>query len=262
MNIDLKGKKAIVCGSTQGIGKAIAMAFAEAGAEIILIARNEEKLKEVKAQLSIKDAQQHTYLMADFLKPDLLKTELEKFLKNTDKIHILVNNTGGPAPGMVTEAATADFQEAFSKHLICHHILAQAVLPFMKKEKYGRILNIISTSVKEPITGLGVSNTIRAAVAAWSKTLSSENALDGITVNNILPGYTRTGRLSSLIEQKAIKTGKSVPEVEREMMKEIPAGRFAEADEPASLAVFLASSYASYINGVNIQVDGGKTRSF
>lgn len=262
MNIDLIGKKAIVCGSTQGIGKAIAVALAESGAEIILVARNEEKLKEVKDQLSVRGGQQHKYLIADFFKPDLLKSDLEKFLRTIDSIHILINNTGGPPPGPVTDATVLDFQETFSKHLICNHILAQAVLPFMKKEKYGRIINIISTSVKEPIMGLGVSNTIRAAVAAWSKTLSSENALEGITVNNILPGYTRTGRLSSLIEQKALKAGKSVAEVENDMKKEIPAGRFADAGEPASLAVFLASPYAAYINGVNIQVDGGKTRSF
>jgi 3-oxoacyl-[acyl-carrier protein] reductase len=258
MLTDLTGKRAIVCGSTQGIGKAAAHELALLGASITLIARNEELLKQVISELPADDTESHNYLVADFNDPESLKPGLNQLLK-MHPIDILVNNTGGPPAGPVLEAGTEDFIRAFSSHLICNQILAQAVVPGMKAARWGRIINIISTSVKTPLRGLGVSNTIRGAVANWSKTLSFELAPFGITVNNVLPGMTRTGRLESLIASRAEKEGKTSHEVELEMLREIPAGRFADAHEVAAAIAFLASPASSYINGINIPVDGGKT---
>lgn len=259
MNLDLSGKRAFVCGSSQGIGKAAAIELAKLGAEVVLIARNEEALKATVAELDNRMGQQHDYFSADFSNPDNVRSAVEKYLKEKSGAHILVNNTGGPPGGPITEATTDQFQSAFSAHLLCNHIMTTALLPDMKKHHYGRIINIISTSVKQPLKGLGVSNTIRAAVGNWSKTLSLEVASFGITVNNVLPGATKTLRLSSLLEAKANKTGKSVLDLEKEMLDEIPAGRFADPSEVAAAVAFLATPAASYINGINVPVDGGRT---
>lgn len=256
MNIDLSGKRAIVCGSTQGIGRATAQELAKAGAAITLIARNEEKLEEVLSGLP---GEGHTCIAADFASPDALRTALTSYLEQYPVNHILVNNTGGPAPGPIVDAQPEEFVDAFSRHLLCNHLLVQAVLPGMKEVQYGRIINVISTSVKQPLPNLGVSNTIRAAVAGWAKTLSREVAQFGITVNNLLPGATKTGRLEAIVERNAEKQAKSIEEVEKEMVHEIPAGRFGEPEELAYAAVFLASPFAGYITGVSIQVDGGRT---
>jgi 3-oxoacyl-[acyl-carrier protein] reductase len=186
---------------------------------------------------------------------------LALWLQGGKNIHILVNNTGGPSGGPIADAKTDDFEKTFRQHLICNHILAQAFLPGMKESGYGRIINIISTSVKQPLKGLGVSNTIRAAVANWSKTLATEIAATGVTVNNVLPGATATKRLSTLIEAKSLKTGKAAIDLEKEMLDEIPMGRFAHPSEIAAAVAFLASPAASYITGINIPVDGGRTGS-
>jgi 3-oxoacyl-[acyl-carrier protein] reductase len=260
MNLSLEGKRAIVCGSTQGIGRAAAIELALLGASVTLVARNEEKLKETLAKLSTHVNQQHEYLVADFGFPDELRLKIGAYFSN-QSAHILVNNTGGPAGGLAIDANTEDYIKAFSAHLLCNQILVQAVVPGMKKEKYGRIINVISTSVKIPLKGLGVSNTIRGAVANWSKTLSFELGPMGITVNNVLPGATMTGRLESIIQNNSQKLGKSHDEVKNEMVKEIPLGRIAEAHEVAAAIAFLASPAASYINGINIPVDGGRTGS-
>lgn len=259
MNLDLKHKQAIVCGSTQGIGKAVAMELASLGANVTLIARNEEALKKAKQELPTTDGQLHSYLCVDFSKPEDLKTILSAYLHRNPIVHILVNNTGGPPAGPVHTAKTEEFLSAFNNHLICNHILAQACIEGMKNAKYGRIINIISTSVKQPLPNLGVSNTIRAAVANWSKTLANELGKFNITVNNVLPGATATQRLQSIIENKSIKTGHAVDSVSQEMISEIPMGRFAEAAEIANAVAFLASPAASYINGINLPVDGGRT---
>ena len=258
MEITLNNKNAIVCGSTQGIGKATAIELALMGANVTLIARDKSKLASVVSNLDTKQGQSHSYICIDFSDTDELSTKL----KHIDKsYHILINNTGGPAGGPITEANTESFENAFKMHLINNQILAQSVIPGMIKEGYGRIVNIISTSVKAPIAGLGVSNTIRAAVANWAKTLSLELGEHGITVNNILPGFTNTNRLKSIIAKKSEKQGISENEVIKIMMKSIPANRFGEAKETANAVAFLCSPAASYINGINLPVDGGRTAS-
>ena len=257
MNLNLKNKNVLVCGSTQGIGKAAALLFAEEGANVTLLARNETKLKSVLSELA-NNNQNHNYLVADFSKPEELKIVLENYNIN---FHVLVNNTGGPAGGPIFNAKVDEFENAFTQHLKCNHILVQTLAPFMKQENYGRIINVISTSVKQPLDGLGVSNTIRGAVANWSKTMANELGQFGITANNVLPGATNTERLNEIINNKANKTGKSIDEVATTMKNAAPAKRFAKPEEVANAIVFLASEQASYINGINLPVDGGRTKS-
>ena len=259
MNLDLTNKHALVCGSSQGIGKASAIELSKMGANITLLARNEEKLKLVISELDTSKGQSHNILVADFSKPDQLKEALDNHFSDSDSIQILINNTGGPAGGPIIDADLDEFRITFNNHLICNHILAQKFAPMMKKSSYGRIINIISTSVKAPLKGLGVSNTIRGAVANWSKTLAGELAPFGITVNNVLPGATKTVRLESIIENKASKTGTEISTVENQMLAQIPAGRFGVAEEIANAVAFLASPAAAYINGINVPVDGGRT---
>lgn len=260
MNLDLRGKRAVVGGSTQGIGKASAIELALLGATVTLLARNEEMLKAVVKELPTPADQVHDYLVADFTHPDQLKSVIKEFVMN-NPVQILINNTGGPPAGQAIDAAPEEFIKAFTSHLICNQILVQALVEGMKHAGYGRIINIISTSVKVPLKGLGVSNTTRGAVANWSKTLSLELAPFGITVNNVLPGSTMTGRLDSLIKSKAEKAGKSYDEIKREMIAEVPAGRISEPHEVAAAVAFLASPAAGYINGINVPVDGGRTGS-
>ncbi len=260
LSMDLSGKTALVAGSTQGIGLASAQALASLGATCVLIARNEEALKTAVATLDKAKGQQHSYLVADFSQPQQVEAVVKAFaVSNT--IHILVNNSGGPAAGPVTGAQPEAFLQAFNQHLICNHIITTAVMEGMKQAGYGRIINIISTSVKIPLKNLGVSNTIRGAVASWAKTMANELAKYGITVNNVLPGATSTGRLDAIINNKASKTGTAVDEVTKEMLEEIPAARFGKPEEIAAMVAFLASPAAGYVNGTSIPVDGGRTGS-
>jgi len=258
MDLSLKGRTAIVSGSTQGIGFACAIELALLGANCVLLARNDASLQEAIQKLDISQGQQHKYLLADFTKPSQLKTVIENFMQQND-VQVLINNTGGPSAGPIIEASEDAFVNAFNQHLICNHILTKAVLPSMKRTGYGRIINIISTSVKTPLKNLGVSNTIRGAVASWAKTMANELGQYNITVNNILPGSTKTQRLENLIKSTAINSNKSIETVEQEMQKEIPLKRFADAPELAAVVAFLASPAASYVNGVSIPVDGGRT---
>lgn len=258
MNLSLEGKNAVICGSTQGIGLAIAEELALMGANCTLFARNEEALNAALLTLDIALRQQHGYLVADFTKPDQVKKVIEQHIQQ-HPVHILINNSGGPAPGSVLEATEEAFLEAFNQHLIVNQILAKAVIPSMKEAQFGRIINIISTSIRIPITNLAVSGTVRGAVAMWSKILANEVGQFNITVNNILPGFTKTQRLQSLIQNNAQKRGVSPQVIEQEMTKEIPMKRFGDASELAAVAAFLASPAASYVNGVSIAVDGGKT---
>ena len=258
MNLNLKNKNALICGSTAGIGKATAMELANLGANITLIARNEEKLKKVISELPNNQGQNHNYMVADFNDPNSLKETLSNNMSSN--YHILLNNTGGPKGGPILSADLSEFTDTFSQHLLCNHLLVQAVVSGMKENGYGRIINIISTSVKQPIEGLGVSNTIRGAVANWSKTLASELGPFGITVNNVLPGATATERLDQIMVNVGKKIGKSPEEASRVMRSTIPATRFAQPEEIACAVVFLASEAAGYINGINLPVDGGRTK--
>lgn len=259
--IDLTGKKAMVCGSSAGIGNAVATQLAQCGASVTLVARNEEKLKNALEKLDVSKAQDHSFLIADFSQPEQLQRVLEEHLTNNGPYQILLNNTGGPPAGKAIDADLDKYLAAFSAHLLCNQVLAQALVRGMKTSGYGRIINIISTSVKIPLNGLGVSNTIRGAVANWSKTLANELGPFGITVNNVLPGATETERLTSIIASKAAKGGVSEEEAAKGMLSAIPAGRFAQPWEVAAAATFLASPLAGYINGINIPVDGGRTGS-
>lgn len=260
MKLDLQNKNALVCGSSAGIGKASAIELASMGANITLVARNEEKLKGVLGELPTSEGQHHDYLVVDFSNPKVLQEQLAKATKDKT-FHILVNNTGGPKAGPVLTAGLDEFEAAFTQHLKCNHVLAQAVIPGMKEAGYGRIINIISTSVKQPIEGLGVSNTIRGAVANWSKTLATEVGPFGITVNNVLPGATATDRLTDILHNVAKKINGTFEEAEQLMKSVAPAKRFAQPEEIAYAVAFLASESASYINGINLPVDGGRTKS-
>jgi 3-oxoacyl-[acyl-carrier protein] reductase len=261
MNLNFSNKTVLVCGSTQGIGKASAIEFAENDANVVLIARDVKKLQETVKELKKSANQNHRYLVADFSQVEELKSVIENYIKTGGDCHVLVNNTGGPKGGLIINAEIEEFQNTFTQHLICNHVLVQALVPVMKKNKYGRIINVISTSVKQPLPNLGVSNTVRAAVANWSKTLASELAQFNITVNNVLPGATNTSRLKGIAEAKSQKTNDTVESIFTEMAKESPMGRIAEPEEVANAVVFLASPAASYINGINVPVDGGRTKS-
>lgn len=257
MDLDLTGKKAVVCGSTQGLGYASAVELALLGCSVVLMARNEDKLKDALTTLDNSKGQSHGYLVADFSDNSLVKNVIEDFVKN-NRVDILVNNTGGPPGGTALNAKPEEFLAAFNNHLINNHNLAQAVAPGMKRSGFGRIVNIISTSVKAPIPGLGVSNTIRAAVANWAKTLATELGPFGITVNNVLPGFTKTIRADYVIASKAKSSGKTEEEVMKELVAEIPAGRIGRPEEFGAAVAFLCSPAAAYINGINLPVDGGR----
>jgi 3-oxoacyl-[acyl-carrier protein] reductase len=254
----LDGRHALVCGSTQGIGKAGAMALAAAGAQVTLIARNDQGLEKVRAELPAARAQAHRVIVADFTDWKSLQEKVQTHLQQHGPAHILVNNTGGPPAGPAFEAQPDEYTRAFNQHLLCNQALVQAVAAGMREAKYGRIINIISTSVIMPIKGLGVSNTIRAAVANWARTLAVELAPFGITVNNVLPGYTATARLGSLIQGRASRAGAKPEEIEREMMASVPMRRFGTPEEIGAVIAFLASPAASYVTGVNLPVDGGR----
>lgn len=259
--MDFENKTALVCGSTQGIGKATAVLLAERGATIVLIARNEDKLNEVLKELPTPLQQNHQSIVADFSKYESLKPVIDSAIAKIGNIDILVNNTGGPKGGPIIDADISEFIETFNQHLICNHILVQALVPGMKANGGGRIINVISTSVKQPLHNLGVSNTIRGAVASWSKSMANELGQFNITVNNVLPGATNTARLQGIAGAKAASTGMEMVDIFEEMGQESPMKRIAEPNEVAHAIVFLASPAASYINGINIPVDGGRTKS-
>ncbi|OEK09050.1 short-chain dehydrogenase [Flavivirga aquatica] len=259
MDLKLNNKNALVCGSTQGIGKATAMALAAEGVNVTLAARNRDKLKAVLAELP--QHRNHSYIVADFSNPRDLQEQVINFVEKNHGFHIVINNTGGPRSGGILTASLEEFENAFTQHVKCNHVLAQATIPFMKTEGFGRIINVISTSVKEPIPGLGVSNTIRGAVGNWSKTLSLEVGAFGITVNNVLPGFTETERLTQIIKIKAANEGNTIEEMAEIMKNYTPIKRFAKPEETASVITFLASEAASYVNGINVPVDGGRTKS-
>ena len=258
-SLRLDGRRALVCGSSQGIGLASAQALASLGASVTLLARDPAKLDQALTTLPKTGDQLHHSLSADFSDPDNVQRAIDGYLAAGNTCQILINNTGGPAPGPAHTALASQFLAAFEQHLICNQLLVQALLPDMKAAGYGRIVNVISTSVKQPIPNLGVSNTIRGAVANWAKTLASELGPFGITVNNVLPGATKTTRLDAIFHNKAQKAGVSVHDIEEEEKLTIPLRRFAEPEELANVIAFLASPAAGYVSGINVPVDGGRT---
>ena len=261
MDLDLAGKHALVCGASAGIGRATALELALLGANVTLLARNRETLETATAMLPRHaPSQRHGYIAADVAEHGSLAQAVEA-LADEHPVHILVNNTGGPPGGRAIDAEAAAYLDAFHKHLLANQVLVRSVLPGMQSAQWGRIINVISTSVKEPIANLGVSNSIRGAVASWAKTLSRELGADGITVNNVLPGYTRTQRLEQILDDRSAATGKTRDAVASTMLSTVPVGRFAEANEIASAIAFLASPAAAYINGVSLAVDGGRMQS-
>lgn len=261
MNLSLTSRRALVCGSTQGIGLAAAAELAALGAWVTLMARDGSRLAAAAADLPAAHGQTHNYVVADFSDPDAVAAAVRPAIDPARPYHILINNTGGPPGGPAAEAAPEAYLSAFRMHVLTNQVLAQALIPGMKAARYGRIINIISTSVKAPIPGLGVSNTVRAAVANWAKTLAGELAPSGITVNNILPGFTDTARLTSLFQARSEKSGKPYEQVLGEALATIPAGRLGRAEEIAAAIAFLATPAASYITGINLPVDGGRTQS-
>lgn len=261
MNLNLSGKNALVCGSSKGIGKAAAIELASLGANVTLVSRSADKMADIIRELdNSHDGQDHDFLMADFTNQEDLRRKILA-LTATKTIHILVNNTGGPPAGPIVEADEAAFLQAFNNHLICNHLLTQAVIKGMKATNFGRIINVISTSVKAPLDGLGVSNTTRGAVASWAKTMANELGQFGITVNNVLPGFTETGRLQEIITSIATKRNTSEAAITEGMKGSVPAKRFAAPAEVGAAIAFLATPAAAYINGINLPVDGGRTRS-
>ena len=261
MDLDLAGRHALVCGASQGIGRACTMELANLGANVTALARREDVLQRLVSELPrIHPTQMHAFIVADSGDTDGLRAAVARLVA-THPVHILVNNSGGPPPGPVHGAEIEAFLDAYRKHLVANHVLAETVIPGMQAAGYGRIVNIISTSVKEPIAGLGVSNTTRWAVASWAKTLATELAPFGITVNNVLPGSTKTPRIEQLVQTRAQKTGNSVAAMQQAMESEVPMRRFADPSEIAAAVAFLASPAAGYISGINLPVDGGRTRS-
>ncbi|MEL6719125.1 MAG: SDR family oxidoreductase [Bacteroidota bacterium] len=260
MNLDLTNKYALVGGSSKGIGKATAIALASLGANVTLMARSEDVLKKVMLELDTSKGQEHDFLVIDYSNREDLAEQVTSKLK-VHPYHILINNTGGPAGGAIVNATADQFLDAYQKHLVCNHLLVQLLLEGMKAEKYGRIINIISTSVRIPIDGLGVSNTTRGAVASWSRTMANELGQFGITVNNVLPGATSTGRLDEIIDAKANKGNVQREKIIEKMESTIPMQRFAAPSEIGEVAAFLASPSASYVTGISMRVDGGRTKS-
>ena len=259
MNLDLTNKTALVCGASGGLGLACATELSLLGANVIAVSRSEDKLRSVIERLNTSKGQQHHFLVIDLSHPDEVKETVNSFLARGNIIHILVNNAGGPPSAPMIETDTAEIEKAFRTHVISSHLLAQLLFPGMKDAGYGRIINIVSTSVKQPINGLGISNLVRAAVANWAKTLANEIGSYGITVNNVLPGYTNTDRLDYLFSKQAAEGGVSKDEILQRTISLIPAKRIGEPAEFAAVVAFLCSPAASYINGINLPVDGGRT---
>lgn len=261
MDLRLIGRHALVCGASQGIGRATAFELAQLGASVTLLSRSADALKALAAELPATHAgQQHDHVTADMLDTDALAAVVAGVVKD-HAVHIVVNNSGGPPGGPLWNAEPDAFLNVFRQHLVAAQVVTSACLPGMRHAHYGRVLNVISTSVKEPIPNLGVSNTIRAAVAGWAKSLSGEVAADGITVNNVLPGYTQTQRLEQILTERTRATGKSGAEIEQAMLATVPLGRFAKASEIGNVIAFLATPAAAYVNGINVPVDGGRTLS-
>lgn len=260
MDLSLTGKHALVCGASAGIGRATALELARLGATVTGLARREERLVSLVPALLEAGAPQAFGLMADLDQRETAVAAVAAHMDAVGPVHILINNTGGPAAGPLLQAGEGALMAAFERHVLAAHRLVQAVLPGMRAAGYGRIINVLSTSVKEPIPNLGVSNTIRGAVASWAKTLAMELP-PGVTINNVLPGYTDTERLDALADATAGRTGKAVDAVRAGWAELSPEGRIGRPEELGAVIAFLASPAASFVRGVSLPVDGGRLRS-
>ena len=262
MNIQLNSKNALVGAATQGIGAGIATELAKCGANVTVISRNEDKLKDFIATLPIvNDKQKHQYLVADFSDFENYQKIITEYF-DSNEVDILVNNTNGPQPGLASDKNVDDYQKAFDLlfKTVCE--TTNLALPKMIQKGNGRIINVSSLSVKEPIPNLALSNSIRSAVIAWSKTLSIEVAKHNVTINNILTGYFDTERIKNLIGHEAEQTNRSVEEIKKEREDKIPMKRLGKPEEYGHLVSFLASDFASYITGTSIPLDGGLNNTY
>ena len=258
--LPLSGRHALVCGASAGIGQAAAMALAVQGARISVLARRAERLESMLPTLLELGAESAQSLVADLDNREALSASIEALLAEHGPVHVLINNTGGPAGGPLLQATEEAFLNAFSRHVLAAHRLVQLLLPGMTADGFGRIINVISTSVREPIPNLGVSNTIRGAMASWSKSLSRELP-PGVTINNVLPGYTNTERLGALQKGAAARTGKTDDQIMDGWLAQVPEGRLGLPEEVGAVIAFLASPGGSFIRGVSLPVDGGRLRS-
>jgi 3-oxoacyl-[acyl-carrier protein] reductase len=256
----LAGRHALVCGASKGIGRAAALALAAQGAEVTALARSEDALEALVGELKEAGAPDARALVVDLDDREGLAATVDAFVADHGPVHILINNSGGPPGGPILEATAEQFLTAFGRHLLASHLFVQKLLPGMAASGYGRIVNVISTSVREPIPGLGVSNTTRGAVASWAKTVSRELP-PGVTINSVLPGFTDTSRLTALGEGKAKKLGTTLEAVREGWLKTVPEGRLARPEETAAVICFLASPAASFVRGVCLPVDGGRLGS-
>ncbi len=255
IQLELSGRRALVCGASAGLGRSIALALAGLGAEVIVLSRSRERLAPLISELRSAGAPGARFIVSDL-------DDLADFRERVAgiEVQIVVNNTGGPEPGVLMREPAEKLAAAFSRHVLASHILMQAALPAMKRASYGRFINVLSTSVREPLDNLGVSNTIRGAMASWAKTLSRELP-PGITINNVLPGFHATERLQALQEATASRLGVSLEDVEREWLASVPEARIGDPDEFAQVVAFLCSPAANYVRGTSIPVDGGRLRS-
>ena len=260
MDLDLSGKHVLACGASEGIGFAAARELALLGADVTLLARRGDALRNACESLPKREGQRHDFVVADAARTDALANTVAE-LAAKHPVHILINNSGGPPGGPAHAAEVSAYLDAFTRHLVANHVLTQALLPGMRAAHWGRIVNVVSTSVYEPIANLGVSNTVRGAVASWAKTLSRELGPDGITVNNVLPGYTETARIAQIVQGAMARQGKPEAEVRSELASHVPLRRFAQPGEIGAAIAFLCSPAAGYVSGQSIAVDGGRMHS-